>query len=61
MGVAEYQCTRLLGKNYFRLEPQLPKPVGMDDAAAVGDLVNQANAVNLSAAVDWLKTVYLAP
>ncbi len=60
MGVAEYQCSRLLEKNYFRLEPDLPKPIAMDYAAAVGDLINYANAVSLSEAQDWLNTVFTA-
>ena len=61
MGVAEYQCTRLLGARYFRLEPMLPKPVGMDDASAVPGLIADATAVDLTATVDWLKTTFLAP
>ena len=50
MGVAEYQCARLLGDRYFRLEPQLPKPVGMDDASAVGDLLLAASSVDIAPA-----------
>jgi len=54
MGVTEYQCARLLGDRYFRLEPQLPKPVGMDDASAVGDLLLAASSVDIAPAVTWL-------
>lgn len=61
MGVAEYQCRHLLETRYFRLEPQLPKPIAMDDASEVNNLVNFAQAVDLSAAVSWLKTTFLAP
>lgn len=60
MGVSEYQCKRLLDARYFRLEPQLPKPIGMDDTAAVDDLLAYANAINLSAAKAWLTTTFLA-
>jgi patatin-like phospholipase/acyl hydrolase len=60
MGVAEYQCRRLVGKNYFRLEPDLPKPIAMDDASAVEELIGYANAVDLSAAVTWLKADFVA-
>jgi patatin-like phospholipase/acyl hydrolase len=60
MGVAEYQCRRLLGGRYFRLEPQLPKPVALDDASAVTSLIGYANAVDIAAAVDWLKTTFTA-
>jgi hypothetical protein len=56
MGVAEYQCTRLLGERYFRLQPLLPKPIALDDAAATGELIAAADRVDLTAAVAWLKT-----
>jgi len=61
MGVAEYQCRHLLTTRYFRLEPQLPKPIAMDDASEVDNLVKSALAENLSDAVNWLKTTFLAP
>jgi uncharacterized protein len=54
MGVAEYQCARLLGNRYFRLEPRLPKPIALDDAAASGALIAYADQVDLTAAVAWL-------
>jgi patatin-like phospholipase/acyl hydrolase len=60
MGVAEYQCRRLLAGRYFRLEPRLPKPIAMDDASAVASLIDYANAVDIAAAVDWLKTTFTA-
>ncbi|MGD0074615.1 MAG: hypothetical protein ABSD31_09760 [Candidatus Binataceae bacterium] len=58
MGVAEYQCNRLLGANYFRLEPLLPKPIAMDDAKAVDELISYAKQVDLTKAVDWLRANY---
>ena len=54
MGVAEYQCIRLLGARYFRLKSELPKAIGMDDAAAVGELIALASQVDLTAAIAWL-------
>lgn len=60
MGVAEYQCARLLRARYFRLEPQLPKPVAMDDASEIKNLVDYANAVDISAAVAWLESTFTA-
>jgi len=61
MGVAEYQCKRLLDGRYFRLEPQLPNPVAMDDASAVNGLMSDANRVDISPAVDWLRGSFVAP
>jgi patatin-like phospholipase/acyl hydrolase len=60
MGVAEYQCRRLLKTRYLRLEPQLPKPIAMDDASEVNYLAQLARAVDLSAAVTWLKSTFAA-
>ena len=59
MGVAEYQCARLLGQRYFRLEPLLPKPIALDDAAAVDDLVTYADHVDITVAADWLKAQFV--
>jgi patatin-like phospholipase/acyl hydrolase len=60
MGVAEYQCRRLLPTRYFRLQPELPKPIALDDASAVDVLVQSAKDVDISDAVNWLKTVFTA-
>jgi uncharacterized protein len=54
MGVAEFQCRNILGDAYFRLEPLLPRPVAIDDASVVGDLIEYANAVDIREAVEWL-------
>jgi patatin-like phospholipase/acyl hydrolase len=59
MGVAEYQCTRLLGDRYFRLQPLLPKPIALDDAAATGKLIADADRVDLTAAVAWLNAHFM--
>lgn len=56
MGVADYECARLLGNNYFRLAPVLPAPVPLDCVEKIPLLVQDANQVDISAAVAWLKT-----
>lgn len=55
MGVADYECGRLLGANYFRLAPVLPEPVPLDCAEKIPELIEYANQVDLKAAVAWLK------
>lgn len=55
MGVAEYQCATLLGDHYCRLQPLLPKPIALDDAAVTNELIGYADEVNLSGAVAWLQ------
>jgi hypothetical protein len=58
MGVAELQCRRLLGRRYFRLQSLLPKPFTLDHAAAVPDLIECAEQVNISNAVAWLSEFF---
>jgi uncharacterized protein len=55
-GVADYECARLLGNNYFRLTPILPAAIALDDVGKIQDLIDDANNVDIAAAVRWLKT-----
>jgi uncharacterized protein len=55
MGVADYECARLLGNNYFRLAPALPDPVPLDSAVQIGALIADANQVDITAAANWLQ------
>jgi patatin-like phospholipase/acyl hydrolase len=55
MGVADYECARLLGKSYFRLAPVLPEPIPLDCADKISSLIEFANQVDITAAVTWLK------
>jgi patatin-like phospholipase/acyl hydrolase len=55
MGVADYECSRVLRGNYFRLAPPLPAPVAMDAVGKIPLLVADANNVDLNLAVKWLK------
>jgi uncharacterized protein len=56
MGVADYECARLLGDKYFRLGPLLPAPVPLDCAEKISSLIAYAQAVDITEAVTWLKT-----
>lgn len=55
MGVADYQCARLLGDKYFRLGPLLPAPVPLDCAEKIPNLIAYAEDVDITEAVTWLK------
>ena len=55
MGVADYECSRLLRKKYFRLAPVLPEPVALDAVDKIPELIADANKVDLTASVKWLK------
>lgn len=55
MGVADYECARLLGTNYFRLAPVLPGPIPLDSVAKIPSLIEYANQVDITDAVTWLE------
>jgi patatin-like phospholipase/acyl hydrolase len=54
MGVADFECSRLLGKNYFRLAPKLPEPIALDAAGKIDELIALAQEVDLAPATSWL-------
>ena len=55
MGVADYECARLLGDKYFRLGPVLPAPVPLDCTDKIPNLIAYAQGVNIAEAVKWLR------
>jgi uncharacterized protein len=56
-GVADYQCTQILGDRYMRLDAQLEEPIGLDAADRVDDLIEVAEALPLDQAVAWLRSL----
>jgi uncharacterized protein len=55
MGVADYECRRLLNERYFRLGPVLPEPVPLDGVEKIPDLIEYANQADITSAADWLR------
>jgi hypothetical protein len=55
MGVADYQCARLLGNHYHRLAPPLEEPIALDAKDKTDELIAIAQAVELGPAIDWLQ------
>lgn len=59
MGVADYQCRRLLGDaQYLRVAPLLPQAIGLADADRVDALIAYAEAVALEPAITWLTRAF---
>jgi len=56
-GIADYQCTQLLGEHYHRLAPTFPpdKSIGMDAVDQIPYLIEFANSLDLAATADWLR------
>ena len=59
MGVADYECSRLLGDKYFRLGPVLPEPYPLDCADKIPTLIAYAQGVDIGDAVTWLKANFV--
>jgi uncharacterized protein (DUF885 family) len=59
MGVADYECTRLLGDRYRRLSPLLPKSIAMDAVSQMGLLEEYARQEDTGPTVAWLQSTFL--
>jgi patatin-like phospholipase/acyl hydrolase len=55
VGLAHYQCSRVLGERYHRLDPRLPRPVELDDIDEIPLLKEMAGQADLAAAIAWLE------
>jgi len=53
-----YSCNCILHDRYKRVDPILPKNIGLDDASAIPDLIDIANKVDLDTVRDWLKSTW---
>jgi patatin-like phospholipase/acyl hydrolase len=52
--VADYQCRQILADQYFRVQPQMPEPIGMDEWQSVDELISIADSIDLEPMLDWL-------
>lgn len=58
VGLAHYQCQQILGKRYLRINPILPKPIGLEQVDQIPLLKEVAEKENLDGAIRWLKRYY---
>jgi len=59
MGVADYQCRKLLGNRYHRVSPSLATAISLDDWRKRDELENVAQDTDLSATITWLKAQWM--
>lgn len=61
-GIADYQCQKILGEQYHRLAPVFPPGVSLplDAVKRIPDMVQFAEAVDLSATTKWLRKYWIA-
>jgi patatin-like phospholipase/acyl hydrolase len=57
VGVADFECRQLLGNSYCRVEPVFPadKSFAMDDVSKIVDLMDLAQAYDLTGTIAWLQ------
>jgi hypothetical protein len=56
--VVDYQCARVLNRRYFRLDPELPDPIDLDDYHRTPDLLAVAESVSLEKTLEWLSRFF---
>lgn len=56
-GVADYQCKKMLGNHYHRINPVLPDQIALDDISRINDLIHLADQVDMKKTFRWLKSV----
>jgi patatin-like phospholipase/acyl hydrolase len=53
--LVDYQCRQVLDGQYHRVNPVLPKPIGLGSIECIPDLLDTANQVDLSEVIGWLE------
>lgn len=56
VGLADYQCRQVLGKQYLRINPVLPVPISLERLDQIPLLKEIGETVVLEGAVAWLET-----
>lgn len=56
--VADYQCRQILRDQYFRLQPRLHSPIGMDAWQSTHQLLDIADQVDLQPLLTWLEDTF---
>ncbi len=51
----DYQCRCLVDERYHRIDPFLPRDIGLDDASALPELKQIANEFNLGPVKEWIE------
>jgi patatin-like phospholipase/acyl hydrolase len=55
--VADYQCRQILKEQYFRLQPQMTKSIGLDAWQSTDELLGMADAIDLEPLLAWLESI----
>jgi uncharacterized protein len=58
VGMVNYQCSQLLNEQFFRIDPVLPRPIGLGSIKYIPELLETANQANLRPLLSWLRRYY---
>jgi patatin-like phospholipase/acyl hydrolase len=58
--LADYQCRQILDNRYFRINPVLPYPIGMDEVDKIPQMIEIAIQLDLDGAIQWINKHYLS-
>lgn len=58
-GLVDFQCRQILGDHYLRVDPVLPREIGMGSIKYIPELLETANQVDVAPIVEWLKRYFV--
>jgi uncharacterized protein len=57
--VVDYQCRQLLDERYLRVDPLLPRPMGLGSIKFIPDLLDSADQYDIRGVVEWVTSNFL--
>ena len=57
--VVDFQCRQVLDDHYLRINPLLPREIGLGSIKYIPELLETADKADLSAPIAWVKKYYL--
>jgi patatin-like phospholipase/acyl hydrolase len=57
--LVDFQCRQVLDDQYFRVNPLLPREIGLGSIKYIPELLETANKADLSASIAWIKKYFL--
>jgi uncharacterized protein len=59
VGMVDYQCRQVLGNRYQRIDPPLPKPIGLGSIKYIPDLLEIADQIDIDAMLPWIQENFI--
>jgi uncharacterized protein len=59
VGMVNYQCRQLLNERFFRIDPPLPRPIGLGSIKYIPELLETANNANIRPFLNWVSHYFI--